>query len=254
MVAESGNFPAIARFYAEEVVLKGMALIRGVLARGIERGEFRPIDLDGALPLFSAPMLLLLLWKHSLGRHTDIQFNPRAGGRDPSRHPAARPGRGPAAMKRRLVLVAVLVALAIGGGLWWQSIEAPPPGWQGYVDADYVRVGPTLGGQLVSLSVHRGDQVAAGATLFAQDDTDDCAARDQAAATLAEAQDRLTNLEKPAARPRSPRLRPIWWTCAPPRTASPRTSPATSNCCAAARPRSRPSISKAPTWIRPSPT
>lgn len=77
VVAESGNFPAIAQFYAEEVILKGMALIRGVLARGIERGEFRPIDLDGALPLFSAPMLLLLLWKHSLGRHTDIQFNAR---------------------------------------------------------------------------------------------------------------------------------------------------------------------------------
>jgi HlyD family secretion protein len=98
-------------------------------------------------------------------------------------------------MKRILLFVAVLVALAIGGGLWWQTIEAPPPGWQGYADADYVRVGPTLGGQLVSLSVHRGDQVAAGAPLFAQDDADDLAARDQAAATLAEAQDRLTNLE-----------------------------------------------------------
>jgi len=77
MLAESGNFPALARFYAEEVVLKGMTLIRGVLARGIARGEFRPIDLDGALPLFSAPLLLLLLWKHSLGRHTDVQFDPR---------------------------------------------------------------------------------------------------------------------------------------------------------------------------------
>jgi HlyD family secretion protein len=99
-------------------------------------------------------------------------------------------------MKRWLVLVAVLVALAVGGGLWWQSYDAPPPGWQGYVDADYVRVGPTLAGQLVSLSVQRGDLVAAGAPLFAQDDADDLAARDQAAATLAEAQDRLTNLEK----------------------------------------------------------
>jgi HlyD family secretion protein len=98
-------------------------------------------------------------------------------------------------MKRRLVLGAVLAAVAIAGGLWWQSTDAPPPGWQGYVDADYVRVGPTLGGQLVSLSVHRGDQVAAGAPLFAQDDADDIAARDQAAATLAEARDRLTNLE-----------------------------------------------------------
>lgn len=99
-------------------------------------------------------------------------------------------------MKRTPLLVALLLALAIGGGLYWQRLEAPPPGWQGYVDADYVRVGPTLGGQLVSLSVHRGDQVAAGAALFAQDDTDDVAARDQAAASLAEAQDRLTNLEK----------------------------------------------------------
>ena len=77
VIADSGNFPAIAKFYAEEVLLKAMAMIRCILARGIERGEFRPIDLDGALPLFSSPMLLLLLWKHSLGRHTDIQFNPR---------------------------------------------------------------------------------------------------------------------------------------------------------------------------------
>ncbi len=99
-------------------------------------------------------------------------------------------------MTRRLILVAMLIALVIGGGLWWQSYEAPSPGWQGYVDADYVRVGPTLGGQLVTLSVHRGDEVTAGTPLFAQDDADDIAARDQAVATLAEAQSRLTNLEK----------------------------------------------------------
>jgi AcrR family transcriptional regulator len=78
IVAEAGNFPALAQFYADEVAHKGMALIRGVLSRGVERGEFRPVDLDGALPLFSAPFLLLALWKHSLGRHTDIKFNARA--------------------------------------------------------------------------------------------------------------------------------------------------------------------------------
>ncbi|HEY1935967.1 MAG TPA: TetR family transcriptional regulator [Acetobacteraceae bacterium] len=78
IVAEAGNFPALAQFYADEVASKGMALIRGILARGIARGEFRPIDLDGALPLFSAPFLMLALWKHSLGRHTDIQIDPRA--------------------------------------------------------------------------------------------------------------------------------------------------------------------------------
>jgi HlyD family secretion protein len=98
-------------------------------------------------------------------------------------------------MKQRLILIAALAAVAVTGGVWWRSVEAPPPGWQGYADADYVRVGPTLGGQLVSLSVHRGDQVAAGAPLFAQDDANDLAARNQAAAALAEAQARLTNLE-----------------------------------------------------------
>lgn len=78
IVAEAGNFPTLAQFYADEVAHKGMAVIRGILARGIARGEFRPLDLDGALPLFSAPFLLLALWKHSLGRHTDLQFNVRA--------------------------------------------------------------------------------------------------------------------------------------------------------------------------------
>jgi HlyD family secretion protein len=99
-------------------------------------------------------------------------------------------------MKRLLLPIAVLGVLALAAGLWWENRRPPLLGWQGYVDADYIRVGPTQSGLLVALSVHRGDLVAAGAPLFAQDDTDDCAARDQAAATLAEAKARLTNLEK----------------------------------------------------------
>jgi AcrR family transcriptional regulator len=78
VVAESGNFPSLARFYADEVVAKVMTLIRSVLDRGVRRGEFRPIDLDSAMLLFPAPLLLLLLWKHSLGRHADIRIDPRA--------------------------------------------------------------------------------------------------------------------------------------------------------------------------------
>ena len=98
---------------------------------------------------------------------------------------------------RRLLLPLILLAIvAAGGTWWWQNRNDAPPGWQGYVDADYVRVAPTLSGQLVALNVHRGQQVAAGTPLFSQDDTDECAAQAQAAATLAEARDRLTNLQK----------------------------------------------------------
>ncbi|MGC1408995.1 MAG: TetR family transcriptional regulator [Acetobacteraceae bacterium] len=78
VVAESGNFPAIAQFYADTVLRRAFTLIEGILTRGMERGEFRRMDVHAVLPLFAAPFLLLALWKHSLGRHTDLTFEPHA--------------------------------------------------------------------------------------------------------------------------------------------------------------------------------
>jgi AcrR family transcriptional regulator len=77
VLAESGNFPAIARLYAEEVAKRGMALMERIFACGMERGEFRRLDPHSVLPLFSGPLLVMALWRQSLGQHTDIQFDPR---------------------------------------------------------------------------------------------------------------------------------------------------------------------------------
>jgi HlyD family secretion protein len=97
---------------------------------------------------------------------------------------------------KRLLLVIVLLIAAGGGVWWWWSARRPPPVmWQGYAEADFVKVGPTQQGLLTSVAVGRGDAVAAGALLFTQDDTDDRAARDQAAQTLKQAQDQLVNLQ-----------------------------------------------------------
>ncbi len=98
-------------------------------------------------------------------------------------------------MKRASIAVVLLATAAVGAGWWWFNRVPAAPAWQGYVDAEYVRVSPTLTGRITSLAVVRGDQVAAAAPLFTQDDADDVAARDQAAGKLAEAQARLTNLE-----------------------------------------------------------
>jgi AcrR family transcriptional regulator len=78
VLAESGNFPAIARMYADEVVTRAMALLTGILNRGIERGELRRIDPQSAIPTFIAPFLMMALWKHSLGQHTDIAMDSKA--------------------------------------------------------------------------------------------------------------------------------------------------------------------------------
>jgi HlyD family secretion protein len=99
---------------------------------------------------------------------------------------------------RRVVTILLAVALLAGGAAWYIQLRRPvPERWLGYADADYVRVAPTQLGRLVSLGVARGDLVTIGAPLFQQDDIDDRAARDQAAATLAEAQEKLADLQAP---------------------------------------------------------
>jgi AcrR family transcriptional regulator len=67
IISEARNFPEIASFYQEEVIRPGTVLMRRILQRGIERGEFRPLDLDYAVFSIVAPMIFLIMMKHSLG-------------------------------------------------------------------------------------------------------------------------------------------------------------------------------------------
>lgn len=103
-------------------------------------------------------------------------------------------------MRRPLLIgIALAVAAAIAAGIvWYQHRPPPPTQWQGYAEADFVKVGPTQAGLLTELDVARGDQVAAGTLLFRQDDTPDRAARDQAARQLHQAQEQLANLQAAA--------------------------------------------------------
>jgi HlyD family secretion protein len=96
----------------------------------------------------------------------------------------------------RLLIVVLALLGASVGWLWWSQHRAPSAAeWQGYADADYVKVAPVDAGLLIAVSVARGDEVAAGAPLFSQDATEEQAARDQAARQLAQAQQTLANLE-----------------------------------------------------------
>ena len=65
VTAEAGNFPELAEFYAQEVAGPASALLRRILQRGIDRGEFREVDLDYAVCCLKAPMQFLELWRHS---------------------------------------------------------------------------------------------------------------------------------------------------------------------------------------------
>ncbi len=67
MLSESSNFPELAQFYQERVVTPCRVLITGVIQRGIDRGEFRAVSVENAIFSILAPMMFLIMWKHSLG-------------------------------------------------------------------------------------------------------------------------------------------------------------------------------------------
>lgn len=78
VIAECGNFPELARLWAGLAIGPGIALLQRIVARGVARREFRPVSPAAAAPLILAPVVLLGLWKESIGRHSDVVFDRRA--------------------------------------------------------------------------------------------------------------------------------------------------------------------------------
>lgn len=67
VLSEASNFPEITQFYQCEVTAPGQQLIRRVLQRGMDGGEFRPLDLDYAVYAVLSPLMFLTFCKHSPG-------------------------------------------------------------------------------------------------------------------------------------------------------------------------------------------
>ena len=78
MMAEAGNFPEVARYYHEQVILRGRALMAQVLERGMARGEFRPVPVESCIDVVIAPVLMLAIWRHSLAGCLGGEPEPRS--------------------------------------------------------------------------------------------------------------------------------------------------------------------------------
>lgn len=85
VIGEAGNFPEIARFYHDEVIRRGRAMVVAALERGAASGEFRKVDTEYAWRIVIAPLLFAIIWKHSfqsfepapldLRRHLEAQLD-----------------------------------------------------------------------------------------------------------------------------------------------------------------------------------
>jgi AcrR family transcriptional regulator len=85
MFSEARNFPDLAAYYQEQVILPGTLLIRRILQRGVDSGEFDIPDLDYAVFSVIAPMIHLQMNQHSFGACVPPAFSI-----DPRRYIAAQ--------------------------------------------------------------------------------------------------------------------------------------------------------------------
>jgi AcrR family transcriptional regulator len=63
VISESRAFPEIGRFYLKEVIGRGLPLLEGLIARGIEQGEFRKVDPAMTVRSIIGAMLLAGIWR-----------------------------------------------------------------------------------------------------------------------------------------------------------------------------------------------
>lgn len=64
--SEGSNFPEVVQFYEAEVMRPGRDLFKAILQRGIDHGEFRPMDTDTAVYSLVSTIFFLSMWRHSL--------------------------------------------------------------------------------------------------------------------------------------------------------------------------------------------
>lgn len=67
VIAEVRNFPDLAQFYTDEVILPADELFSSAVQRGIDRGEFRRLPVHDVAHALMAPMIFMALHRHSFG-------------------------------------------------------------------------------------------------------------------------------------------------------------------------------------------
>lgn len=65
LLTETGKYPDLARFYNDEFFDRGQALLRKVIQKGVDKGEFRKVDVEQAARVVVSPLLFAAVWRHT---------------------------------------------------------------------------------------------------------------------------------------------------------------------------------------------
>lgn len=73
--SEVGNFPELARFYNEEVIMRGRKLISDIYQMGYDNGEFKKFNSDILSRLIMAPLIFGTIWKTTIMPYENPQVD-----------------------------------------------------------------------------------------------------------------------------------------------------------------------------------
>jgi AcrR family transcriptional regulator len=72
---EALRFPAIADFFYEEIIRKSHEMLRGIISRGVNSGEFRPDAEQVYIHLLVSPILMSVTWNQTFMEKEPIQMD-----------------------------------------------------------------------------------------------------------------------------------------------------------------------------------
>ncbi len=72
IIAISGRFPDIADYYRATIVERAIAALAGLVATGVSKGVFRPVDPVLAVRAIIGPVMFAAMWRHVLRGDTDV--------------------------------------------------------------------------------------------------------------------------------------------------------------------------------------
>ena len=67
VLAEVRNFPELAQFYTDEVIVPADRLFSVTVQRGVDRGEFRAMPTHEVAMMLMAPLIFMAVHRHSFG-------------------------------------------------------------------------------------------------------------------------------------------------------------------------------------------
>lgn len=78
ILSEAQNFPELAQYHYEQVVVRARRIFASVVELGIRQGEFRALPIDHCVRLLLAPLMMMAIWRYSLGVCDEQPVDPDA--------------------------------------------------------------------------------------------------------------------------------------------------------------------------------